>query len=230
MYHGAATVVEELEPGEVTERQVVVTRHSRRPGRRSKPLFPARLVVMRQHEDAGQRALRAAKRSHSRRRSRKKLRPLTLASTGYLMVLTSLSAEQASAAEVLAAYRLRWQVEVAFKRLKSGLGIDRLLARDPAMARSWLLSHLILALLIEDAAGEVLDNPPCATGRHQASRLAVAPARAAARCPARGGAARHDGRKRSSPHGRVAGAAHLRPAAAQAVAGGCLARNQALCQ
>lgn len=86
--------------------------------------------------------------------------PLTLASTGYLMVLTSLPAEAATAAEVLATYRLRWQVELAFKRLKSGLGIDRLLARDTRLARSWLLAHPILALLIEDAAGEVLDAPP----------------------------------------------------------------------
>ena len=61
---------------------------------------------------------------------------------------------------MLAVYRLRWQVDLAFKRLKSGLGIDRLLARDPAMARSWLLSHLILALLIEDGASDVLDFPP----------------------------------------------------------------------
>ncbi len=90
------------------------------------------------------------------------LQPMTLASARFLMVLTSLPADKATAAEALAAYRLRWQVELAFKRLKSGLGIDRLMARDPAMARSWLLSHLILALLIEDGASEVLDSPPCA--------------------------------------------------------------------
>ena len=65
------------------------------------------------------------------------------------------------ASAVLAGCRLRWRVELAFKWLKGGLGIDRLLARDPAMARSWLLSHLILALLIEDNASEVLDSPPC---------------------------------------------------------------------
>ncbi len=28
------------------------------------------------------------------------------------------------------------------------------------MARSWLLAHLILALLIEDVTGELLDSPP----------------------------------------------------------------------
>ena len=52
---------------------------------------------------------------HSKKRS-----DMTLASARFLMVLTSLPADKAAAAEALAAYRLRWQVELAFKRLKSG--------------------------------------------------------------------------------------------------------------
>lgn len=62
---------------------------------------------------------------------------------------------------VIAIYRLRWRIELAFKRPQSGLGIHRLVARNPVMARNWLLAHLILALMIEDAAGEVLDSRPC---------------------------------------------------------------------
>ena len=93
------------------------------------------------------------------------------------MVLTSLPTDKAAAAEVLAAYRLRWQVELAFKRLKSGLGIDRLVARDPAMARSWLLSHLILALLIEDGASEVLASPSYAGRWPRATCFPMAPLR-----------------------------------------------------
>lgn len=168
-----------LAPGEVTDRPVVVTRPSKGPGRRSKPLFAARLIVMRQHEAAGERALRATQRRRNRCGTGKSVQPLTLASTGYLMVLTSLPADTVSVAEILAMYRLRWQVELGFKRLKSGLGIDRLLARDERLARSWLLAHLILALLIEDIAGEVLDAPPCAPGRPHPACLAVAAA-----CPA----------------------------------------------
>jgi Transposase DDE domain len=205
-----------LVPGEVTERRVVVTRHSRGPGRCSRPLFVARLIVMRQHAAASARALRATRRRHMRRHTGAAMQPLTATSTGYLMLLTSLPAEAASAAEVLATYRLRWQVELAFKRLKSGLGIDRLLARDERLARSWLLAHLILALLIEDAAGEILDAPPCAPSRPDPARLAVAAAHAVARCPDRdraGGRGSH----RPRPCGRAAGPPHLRPAAAQAV-------------
>ena len=129
-------------------------------GARLEPLFPARLVVLRHgHAATGERARRTLRRDQSRRQSGRRLQQLTVASTDHLMVLTSLPAEAGGAAEVLAAHRLRWQVEPAFKRLKGGFGMDRLLARDGAMARSWLLSHLILALLVEDAAEGVLRGP-----------------------------------------------------------------------
>ena len=140
------------------------------------------------------------------------MQPLTVASAGYLMVLTSLSPEVATAEQVLATYRLRWQVELAFKRLKTGLGIHRLVARDPAMARSWLLAHLILALMIEDATGEVLDSPPSAVRWREPAGFALAPAyrleaRAAGRRSEAGGDHRTQGR-RSSDH-----PAYLRSAA-----------------
>ncbi len=152
--HGA------LSPGQVIDVPVVLTRPSRGTGRLSRPLLPARLVIMRQHEAAATRAVRAARRKHGKNPPHRALLPMTLASAGFLMVLTSLPPEVAAPERVMAIYRLRWQIELAFKRLKSGLGIHRLVARDPVMARSWLLAHLILALLIEDATGEVLDSPP----------------------------------------------------------------------
>src|SRR4029453_9399653 len=73
-----------------------------------------------------------------------------------------LAARRGAAAAVLEAYLLRWQVELAFKRLKSLLGLDRLPARSEPLARNWLLAHLILALLIEDTARTLLDLPPWA--------------------------------------------------------------------
>ncbi len=161
-----ASIYARLAPGETSEIPVFVTGRNKGQGRKPRRLFPARLIVFRQHEEAGTRAVRVAERQHSKKRSGMALQPMTLASARFLMVLTSLPADKVTAAEVLAAYRLRWQVELAFKRLKSGLGIDRLLARDPAMARSWLLSHLILALLIEDGASEVLDSPPVRGAGH----------------------------------------------------------------
>ena len=59
-----------------------------------------------------------------------------------------------------AMYRLRWRIELAFKRLKSLLHIDRLPAKDKNLARAWIFAHLIAALLIEDLSPEFRDSPP----------------------------------------------------------------------
>ena len=77
-----------------------------------------------------------------------------------MMLLTSLSAEQVTATEVVRLYRMRWQIELAFKRLKSLGGFAELRASDPRLARTWLLAHLIAAVLIEASLGEALDSPP----------------------------------------------------------------------
>jgi IS4 transposase len=69
------------------------------------------------------------------------------------MLITSLPADRWPAERVLAAYRLRWQVELAFKRLKSILGLEDLKAKDPDLARCWMHTALLAALLID------LDRP-----------------------------------------------------------------------
>ncbi|MBX8827373.1 transposase [Ochrobactrum sp. SFR4] len=86
---------------------------------------------------------------------------MTITAAGFLMLLTSVPANEMTASDVLDMYRLRWQGEIAFKRLKSGLGIHKLPAKDPQLARSWLMAHLIIALIIDEAVTDVLDSPPC---------------------------------------------------------------------
>jgi hypothetical protein len=46
-------------------------------------------------------------------------------------------------------YRGRWQVELAFKRLKSLLGLGHLKKVDPQGAKAWLQGKLLVAILIE---------------------------------------------------------------------------------
>ena len=55
---------------------------------------------------------------------------------------------------------MRWQVELAFKRLKSLGGFADLQADDPRLARAWRLAHLIATVIIETSLGEDLDSPP----------------------------------------------------------------------
>jgi len=162
-----------LAAGEVAERAVSVDFSGKGSKSRGEAVFPARLVVLRLAPEAAARAAKAQHRRQNRCRSHRPLQPLTVRSTGYLMLVTSLPAE-VPAAEVLGAYRLRWQVELAFKRLKGLLGLDRLPAKSEALARSWLLAHLILALLIEDASRELLDFPPSADGDGPTLHLALA--------------------------------------------------------
>ena len=88
----------------------------------------------------------------------------TLEAAEFMMVLTSLSAESFTAGQILALYRLRWQIELAFKRLKSLMHLDRLPAKDPDLARAWIYSHVLLAILIDEMTQDILDSPPCADG------------------------------------------------------------------
>lgn len=66
----------------------------------------------------------------------------------YIVIVTSL-ADDISAEQILFAYRLRWQVEIHFKRLKSILDFGELPKKTPENSLSWLNGKLMVALLIE---------------------------------------------------------------------------------
>ena len=70
------------------------------------------------------------------------------------MLLTTLDAAAWPVERVMALYRLRWQIELAFKRLKSQLRLAELPAKDPQLARACILAKLILALLVDRLVGE----------------------------------------------------------------------------
>lgn len=125
-----------------------------------KPLFQARLIIKRKDAGAAERSLRAARQGHQRRRRNQTMLPTTVAAAEFVVVLTSIPATDMTAEAVLDLYRLRWQIEIAFKRLKSGLGIHKLPAKDPQLARTWLTAHLIPALMIDEAVSDALDCSP----------------------------------------------------------------------
>lgn len=103
-----------------------------------------------------------AARSRTQRQSKGKAGAKQMQSAEFVMLLTSLPRRSFPAAKLLALYRLRWQIEIAFKRLKSLVGLDALLAKDAALARAAICAKLIVALLTEDLLAEVLDSPPSA--------------------------------------------------------------------
>ena len=93
-------------------------------------------------------------------RKQHKLDPRSLIAAEYLVLATSLAEEDGPADAVLAVYRLRWQIELAFKRLKSLLHIDKLRTKTEAGTRCWLYAHLIVALLGDDLSQDVLESFP----------------------------------------------------------------------
>lgn len=122
--------------------------------------LPCRLIARRKPpEQVAEQRRRMAQRA--REKSTRPPSAERLEAAEWLIVLTSLAPSE-TAEQVLELYRLRWQVELAFKRVKSLGHIDRLPAKDKKLARSWLYANLIAALLLDDLAQDLLDSPPCA--------------------------------------------------------------------
>ncbi len=55
--------------------------------------------------------------------------------------------------QILQLYRSRWQIELAFKRMKSIMGLGHLPKKDPASCRAWLHGKLFTSLLVERMIG-----------------------------------------------------------------------------
>ena len=91
-----------------------------------------------------------ARRAHVKENGTKKQKQLqakTVEAAGYVVVVTTLDGLEAQG--VLALYRHRWQVELAFKRMKSLLGLSHLRKKNPEGAKAWLQGKLLVACLIE---------------------------------------------------------------------------------
>jgi hypothetical protein len=66
-----------------------------------------------------------------------------------IWILTTLTPAELPAIGALALYRLRWQIELLFKRLKSLLHLDTLPSRQGPTAKSWMLARFIAAALAQ---------------------------------------------------------------------------------
>ena len=112
----------------------------------------ARLVATRKTEPAAARARQKALRERTKKgRAAVDIRTLELAS--YFFVLTNLPPE-ISAESVLQLYRLRWQIEMKFKTLKSLFHLDNVPARSDESLRVYVLAKLLVALLIDSLLDE----------------------------------------------------------------------------
>jgi IS4 transposase len=111
-----------------------------------------RLVAIRKSEPAAAEARKKALRERTKKgNATVDVRTLELA--GYLFVLTNLPPE-ISAESVLQLYRLRWQIEIKFKTLKSLFHLGDVPARKDESLRVYVLAKLLVALLIDSLLDE----------------------------------------------------------------------------
>ncbi len=104
-----------------------------------------RLCVVRKSEQASQRAQRKILRKAQQ--GGPQTRPETLDYARYVMVFTTLPADSFPAAHVLEWYRVRWQIELVFKKLKSLAALGHLPKYDDRSSRAWLYGKLLVVLL-----------------------------------------------------------------------------------
>ena len=109
-------------------------------------MIPGRVCAVKKSNAAAEKARR--KTVAEDRRKGHVVRPETIEAAGYVFVFTTLD-RRSSPATILEMYRGRWQVELAFKRLKSIIGIGHLKKTDLQAARAWLHGKLLVAFLIE---------------------------------------------------------------------------------
>lgn len=110
-------------------------------------LHAIRLCAIKKTKEAAE--LSRAKARRRAQRDGSEVKELTVFLADYVLVLSNLPEQQWTASMILDLYRCRWQVELAFKRLKSLLQLGHLPKGDPKTAKAWMHLKLLLALIIE---------------------------------------------------------------------------------
>lgn len=126
--------------GEVHEQRVYIQSDS-------KKVLAGRLCVVRKSEQAIAIATKKLHRNASKKQHT--LKSQTLEFGQYIIVFTTLPESVFSTLSVLNWYRIRWQVELVFKRFKSLAQLGHLPKYDARSSRAWLYGKLLICLLSE---------------------------------------------------------------------------------
>lgn len=121
-------------------------------------LVPLRLLAKKLTPEEAERARRRATRNANKKKH--KVDPRTLLAAGFILLLTNLPSELWSASLVFQLYRIRWQIELHIKRLKSILHLDHLTALDPELAQTYLLGKFLIALVLDKLTELVAKQVP----------------------------------------------------------------------
>jgi hypothetical protein len=125
--------------------------------RKNSTPLAVRLVAVRKPAKAAAESRRKARRDAQD--ENRTISKGTLEAADWVILVTSLAPDEFSTKDVLALYRLRWRIELGFKRLKSLIGLKTPPGTDPRSAKPYLLAHLLIILLLEPLVREFEDSP-----------------------------------------------------------------------
>jgi hypothetical protein len=121
-------------------------------------LLASRLIIARKQPEAIERAKKRSRRKANRQCY--KVSSCNLEAAEYFMILTSLPESLFDTEKILRLYRIRWQIEIAFKKIKSLMHIDHLKVKDPLLIQVCLCVRLIIALLIDKVLPQIYKDLP----------------------------------------------------------------------
>lgn len=118
-----------------------------------KEALPVRVIILR--ASARQAARETARIERSK--TKEGVTPLaqTYAMADVVLLVTNLDPDAWPPERLIPLYRLRWQIELAFKTLKSTFRMRQPPAKDPRLLRTWILASLASALLAEILARDL---------------------------------------------------------------------------
>jgi hypothetical protein len=129
-------------------------------GRKGGAHLALRLVAIKKPAPAAAQARRKARREAQREGYQ--LSKQALAAADWIILVTSLTPVDFTTDDIVALYRLRWRIELGFKRLKSLIGLKGPPGTDERSARPYVLAHLLMILLLEPLIDEFEVSPRCA--------------------------------------------------------------------
>jgi hypothetical protein len=120
--------------------------------------IPGRLCAVRKSEEAIRLAHKKLRRNASKKGN--KLKPETIFFAQYVILFTTFPDKAFNPASVLEWYRIRWQIELVFKRFKQIAQLGHLPKHDEESAKAWLYGKLFTALITEKIINHAVSVSP----------------------------------------------------------------------
>lgn len=132
-----------------------------------------RLIALRLSEEQSQKSAARLIREHGKSHVTKQM----LNYSHFVMLFTTVPRDRLSAAKLIELYRLRWQIELEFKRDKSIAGLGDLPNKLPETIHSWICTKMLALQLARKLAEPDEPFPPSIIGayalRIRASQIAA---------------------------------------------------------